>query len=122
MTYGGQGKRLGPSLHTRTRLSPLSLSPLTFLSLISSPMMWRASSARPCPGGAGARGSNGSPESAAYSTVRRVLLDAFGKTRAPTLLPAVLIMIADDRDGGSDAAAAALLQQLQAPRAAAPTG
>jgi len=85
-------------------------------------MTWRALSARPCSGGAGARASQGSPESAAYSTVRRVLLGAFGKTRAPTLLPAVLIVVADDRDGGSDAAAAALQQQPQTPRAAAATG
>jgi hypothetical protein len=59
------------------------------------------------------RYAESSPEGAAYATVRGVLLNAFGKTRAPSLLAAVVTVIADDADGGADAAAVALSQQQQ---------
>lgn len=56
----------------------------------------------------GASAPKGSPEGAAHATVLELLLDAFAKTRSPRLLAAVVAVVAEDDDGGSDAVARAL--------------
>jgi len=58
--------------------------------------------------GGGAAAPAGSPEAAAFTAVRGVLLDTFGRTRAPELLAAAAGVVAADPDGGAGAFARAL--------------
>ena len=58
--------------------------------------------------GGGAAAPAGSPEAAAFTAVRGVLLDTFGRTRAPELLAAAAGVVASDADGGAGAFARAL--------------